>query len=314
MAASQVSGNVGQSYNPLVFWGPTGVGKTHLMQAIGNDVVSRYPESKVLYVTSEKFTNDYLESLANRSQSAFRQKYRSVDLLLFDDLQFLAGKESTQDEFFHTFNELVLSGKQVVAVCDRHPRELSKLKERLVSRFLGGMCGGIGFPVYGMKVAIINSKCKERDVNLENEVVDYLARECTGGARELEGLLTTTLAQLKINQGFSVDNIKDVVGLNLKKLNNATAADVVPVVSKYFKVRVSDICGKSKKSKTSNARQAAMYLMRTMFSLPLVNIGDFFGGRNHSTVLHSIGKVEGLLSTHCEFRDDVLRLKEILSA
>lgn len=313
MAAVQVSNNLGVSYNPLVFWGPTGVGKTHLLQAIGNEVVSKYPECKVMYVTSEKFTNDYLESLANRSQIAFRQKYRNVDLLLFDDLQFLAGKESTQDEFFHTFNELVLSNRQVVAVCDRHPRELSKLKERLVSRFLGGMCADIGLPDFEMKVSIINSKCRERGVRLDADVVEYIAQECKGGARELEGLLTTTLAQMRIEQGLSLAVIK--TGLKSQpRHNNIGAQDIVDEVSNYFKVRVSDLKGSSRRTKILLARQITMYLMRKIINLSLVNIGDFLGGKDHSTVLHSINKIGFLVENRADVRDDILRIEELLNS
>ncbi len=311
LAAVQVAANLGKSYNPLVLWGPTGVGKTHLMHAIGNEVLTKYENAKVLYVTSEKFTNDYLESLANHTQSGFRNKYRSVHLLLFDDVQFLAGKESTQDEFFHTFNELVISGRQVVVVSDKHPRELGKLKDRLVSRFLGGMCADVGYPDIEMKTAIVASKCRERGIVLADDVVNFIATECRGGARELEGVLTNVLAQMRLSGQLSTDSLKNYIG---KQGVNTTVSQgqIVEAVTKHFKTRYSDLKGSSRRAGIVWARQVAMYLMRNLLQLPYEAIGDFFGGRDHSTVMHSIVKVEGEYDNKPTIRDDILRIKGLL--
>lgn len=311
LAAAQVADNLGKSYNPLVFWGPTGVGKTHLLHAIGNEVLGKYDNVKVLYVTSEKFTNDYLESLNTRTQANFRNKYRSVHLLLFDDLQFLAGKESTQDEFFHTFNELILSGGQVVAVSDRHPRELGKLKDRLVSRFLGGMCVDIGLPDVETKSAIVISKCRERGVALPGDIVETIAQKCQGGARELEGILTNVLAQMKFGGSFSADSINGFVA---GKGNGRVVrvGDIIDAVIGHFKVKYIDLKGPSRKTTLVHPRQVAMLIMRDLLNLPYEAIGALFGGRDHSTIMHSIDKLRLDCEKNSTLRDEVLRIKELL--
>ncbi len=314
LAALQVAGNLGKSYNPLVFWGPTGVGKTHMLQAIGNEVMSKYDGVRVLYVTSEKFTNDFLESLSTHTQSAFRSKYRNVDLLLFDDIQFLAGKESTQDEFFHTFNELVMSGRLVVVASDKHPRDLGKIKERLVSRFLGGMCADIGLPDFEMKSSIIKLKCSERGVVLEDGVVSFIAEECGGGARELEGYLTTALAQLRITGTLTVDLLKKSLLGSLRPTQNITQGKITEIVAKHYKTRFADMRGSSRKFSITWARQVAMYMMRTSLGMSYESIGDIFGGRDHSTVMHSIDKVSVACQKSTSTRDEILRLKEALSS
>lgn len=311
LASRQVVQNLGGTYNPLVFWGPTGVGKTHLMQAIGNDVINKYQDIKVLYATAEKFTNDYLESLRSHTQPNFRNKYRSVHLLLIDDIQFFAGKESTQDEFFHTFNELVLSGRQVIAASDRHPRELGKLKERLVSRFLGGMCADIGLPDNELKVGIILSKCKQFGVTLDREVVDYIASECQGGARELEGILTSTLTQIKL--GEPLEALRKSISGKAHSKKSVTQGKILDLVSKHFKVRLSDMRGSSRRSNIAWARQVSMFLMRKHLGLPYEVIGYLFGGRDHSTVIHSIEKVAAFSQKDQSTRDELLRLDNLLS-
>jgi len=314
LAALQVAGNLGKSYNPLVLWGPTGVGKTHMLQAIGNEIMSKYEGARILYVTSEKFTNDFLESLSSHTQSSFRNKYRGVDLLLFDDIQFLAGKESTQDEFFHTFNELVMSGRQVVVASDKHPRDLGKIKERLVSRFLGGMCADIGLPDFEMKAAIINLKCSERGVVLSEDVVNFISEECHGGARELEGFLTTALAQMRIEGELSVDLLKKLLVNTMGQLQTVTQGRIAEIVAKHFKTRYADMRGSSRKFSLVWSRQVAMYLMRTMLNMPYESIGDIFGGRDHSTVMHSVDKVAIACQKSTSTHDEVLRLKEILAS
>ncbi len=315
LAASQVTSNLGTLYNPLLVYGQTGVGKTHLLQAIGNEVLARTVDAKVLYATSEKFTNDYLESLSNKTQAAFRQKYRSPHLLIVDDIQFLAGKESTQDEFFHTFNELVLSGRQVVVACDRHPKELGRLKERLVSRFLGGMVVDIGLPDLETKMLIIKTKCAERGINLDLQVVEYIARECNGGARELEGVLTNVLANIKLAGGkMSPEEILAVVVRNKKDEHvGVSPKEIVSAVSKHFKVSVEELRGSSRKSSFVFARQVAMYLLRKDLNIPLEYIGDLLGGRDHSTIIYGVGKMEKEIKINSSLRDQVLRVESVFN-
>lgn len=310
LAATQVAANPGKTYNPLFIFGPSGVGKTHLMQSISNEVLNKTVGAKVLYVSAEKFTNDYIDSLNNKTQQAFRAKYRNVDVLLVDDIQFLAGKESTQDEFFFTFNELFLSGRQIVCVSDRHPRDLSRLKERLVSRFLGGMTADLGLPDYEMRVGIINLKCKERGVKLSEEIVDYLAKTCTGGARELEGALITALACLKLSgSGMSLDLVRDSIEKRAVKSSPAvTSGKIINAVCSHFKVASGELMGISRKANLVYARQILMFLLRHELNLPLEEIGKLVGGRDHSTVIHGISKIDNLIK-NLDKNDEVLRIK-----
>lgn len=312
LAANQVAGQIGKVYNPLLFYGPTGVGKTHLLQAIGNEVLTKYDDAKILYITAEKFTNDYLESLANRTQAAFRNKYRSVHVLVIDDIQFLAGKESTQDEFFHTFNDLYLSGKQIIAASDKHPKELGKLKERLMSRFLGGMCADLSLPDYEMKVAIIRAKCAERGFVVEERVVDLIASECAGGARELEGMLTSTLAMLRISKnGAGIEELRDIVSKNKPKSIKITKEDLIDAVSKHFETNIIDLASSSRKARLVFARQVLMYLLRSELAMPLVTIGDLLGGRDHSTIIHGVYKIADRIKSSSKIKDEVLRVKNL---
>ncbi len=315
LAAKQVADNLGSSYNPLVFWGPTGVGKTHLLQAVGNEVLAKTVDSRVLYATAEKFTNDYIESLYNKTTPAFRAKYRNVDLLLVDDIQFLSGKESTQDEFFHTFNELYLSGRQAVFACDRHPKELVKLKDRLLSRFLGGMMADINLPDLEMKMAILKSKCKERNIDLGDEVVLYLAENCQGGARELEGNLISVLALMKLSgKKLVLGEVEEVI----KKNGEAVRAEITPgkltnAVCRHFKLNYRELSGSSRRATLVFARQVLMYLLRTDVNLPLEQIGQILGNRDHSTVIYGIEKIERLIASDQIARDEVLRIKLAVS-
>ena len=316
LCSQQVVSNLGQSYNPLLIFGPTGVGKTHLLQAIGNRVNADNSQLKVVYATSEKFTNDYIESLGNRSISAFRNKYRSADVILVDDVHFFAGKESTQDEFSHTFNELQLSGRQIILACDRHPRELPKLKDRLVSRFLGGMTVNITYPDVELKVAIIKQKCKERNVELTDEIVNFIASACEGGIRELEGLLIAVLAQVKImGNEVDVEVIKNLVGNGQgARLKAVSPEAALRAVSKYFGVDEEKIKSGSRKAQVNLARQILMYILRKDLMLSYEFIGGILGGRDHSTVIHGVEKVENIIVNNSSFKDEILRIKGSLEA
>lgn len=315
VAAKRVAENPGGTYNPLLFYGPTGVGKTHLLQAVGNEAGEKTMDLKVLYATAEKFTNDYIESLNNKTQQSFRQKYRRVDLLLFDDAQFLAGKESTQDEFFHTFNELCLTGRQVVIASDRHPSELARVKERLVSRFLGGMTADIGYPDLEMKIAILLSKCKQKNVKIDREILAYIASQCQGGARELEGFLIATLAQLKLSGGqTNLNTIKDLISKNKPFTQiKVSPGKIIGSVCKHFKIEENVLCSRSRLAKIVSARQLLMYLLRRDLGLSLSAIGALVGGRDHSTVIHGIGKVEKMLGKNLEVRDEIYRISAIFN-
>lgn len=311
MAFTQAALNIGSLYNPLFVYGKTGVGKTHLLQAFGNYVLSNVIDAKVLYVSAEKFTNDYIESLNNHTQQAFRQKYRSVDVLLVDDIQFLAGKESTQDEFFHTFDELRLSGRQLVIAADQHPRELARIKERLTSRFMGGMTVDISRADLELRVAILRAKCRERDVALSDEIVNYIAASCQTGARELEGFLVQVLATVKLSSGnISLEQIKGAVEKNhVESTKTVTAGNVIGCVSKHFRVSREDLCGPRRMAALVLPRQVLMYLLRNDLGLPLDSIGDLLGGRDHSTVLYGVDKVAKAILADSNKRDEVSRIR-----
>lgn len=309
--AKQVAAQIGSLYNPLFVWGSTGVGKTHLLQAVGNEVLAKFADAKVLYVSCEKFTNDYIESLHNRTQAAFRQKYRSVDLLLIDDVQFFIGKESTQDEFFFTFNELYLGGKQIVLACDRHPKNLGKIQERLISRFLGGMVVDIGKPDLELRVAILEQKCKEKGVKLDREITTYIAQVCQAGARELEGVLVQVLALAKLSYGqITLGAIEEALLRSQRSLSvKPTSEKVVAAVAGHFKIGADELCGQSRKPKIAAARQVLMYLLRRDVGLALVDIGQLVGGRDHSTVIYSIARVEEEIGHDQAKKDEVVRIR-----
>ncbi len=315
IAATQVANQLGRVYNPLLFYGPTGVGKTHLLQAIGNETLAKYEDAKVLYVTAEGFTNDFLQSLRNKNQEAFRNKYRHVHLLIIDDIQFLAGKESTQDEFFHTFNELYLAGKQIIAASDKHPKELGKLKDRLISRFLGGMCADLSMPDIEMKTAIIKAKCGDRNITLDDEVVSYIARECNGGARELEGMLTTTLAHIKLSgNANSLSDIKSALSKNKRVSKVVTPGMVIETCCRHFRAKIADIKGKSRNASLVKTRQVIMYILRKELDLPLESIGDLLGGRDHATIIHGFKKIEREILINQNLKDEVLRILDIVNS
>ena len=314
LCSKQAGENPGQVYNPLFIWGPTGVGKTHLLHAVGNLVCETVQNAKVLYVTSEKFTNDYIESISNRTNAAFRQKYRNVDLLLVDDAQFFGGKESTQDEFFHCFNELQLTGRQVVMTSDRHPGEIPKLKERLLSRFMGGMMADIGFPDVELKSAIVKQKCKEKGVFLEDGVVFKIANSSHGGIRELEGMLLAVLTKQKLSPGEIDDDFIRSIVEGSSKVNgiNVSASDVCAAVSRHFKVGEALIRGKSRKAKVVMARQVLMYLLRRDLGLSFEAIGGVVGGRDHSTIIYGVEKMEKVIVNNSSIKDEVLRIKSLV--
>lgn len=313
LAATQVAKEPGKTYNPLLVYGPSGVGKTHLLQAIGNEIVATSKDAKVIYVSAEKFTNEYIESLRNKTQESFREKYRKADVLLVDDIQFLSGKEGTQDEFFFTFNELFLCGKQIICAADRHPREMGKVKERLISRFLGGMAADISLPDLEMKMAIIKAKCKEKSVDLTGEMVAFIAQSCPGGARELEGSLVSVLAQVKLGGGnVGIEDIK--LGYQQSRpVVNVTPGKIIDAVCKYYKVKTTDICGISRKASLVKARQTLMYLLRKELDLPLTQIGQLLGGRDHSTVIHGLDKVARLQKEQGK-TDEILRIESLIFA
>lgn len=315
-----VAENPGETdFNPLYIYGGPGLGKTHLMQAIGNYIREKNPSSKVIYVTSEEFLNDVIESIGigNRqasSMSKVRDKYRTADILMIDDIQFLIGKESTQLEFFNTFNSLTMQGKQVVLTSDRPPKELTTLDERMRSRFGSGILADIGAPDYETRMAILRKKNENSDFLIDDEILNYIATNIKSNVRELEGAYKTLYAHHKLVVGEKI-----TMEIAKKELQNIITPDkprevtiqlIVEVVSEHFGISLDQMMSRGRSKNISKPRQIAMYLCQNMTSEPLENIGNLLGGRDHSTIIHGIRKVEQDLSTDDELQKTIDTIKK----
>ena len=317
-AARAVAEKPARVYNPLFLYGGVGLGKTHLMHAIGNAILDADPRKRVAYVPSEQFMNELVTSIQEGKTAEFRRKYRQMDLLLVDDIHFLERKERTQEEFFHTFNALYDAHKQIVLTSDRPPKEIPGLEERLISRFEWGLVADIQAPDFETRVAILRKKASDDSLVLDGEVIDYIAKSCTSSVRELEGAvikllaysslrnqeITTTLAQ-KALQGMLAPQKETKAPLSPDQIRRAVAAE--------WGVEGEALSSKRRTKDLTVPRQVAMYLIRELLDLPLVQIGAVFGGRDHSTVIHSIRKVETSLETDAGLRGAVHRIREALS-
>ncbi len=285
----------GRVYNPLFIYGGVGLGKTHLMQAIAHFIISTDPSLKVLYVTSETFTNELIDSVKNQKNSEFREKYRNIDVLLIDDIQFIIGKESTQEEFFHTFNALYQDSKQIILTSDKPPKEMETLTERLRTRFEMGLSVDIQIPTYETKMAILNRKAELGGFDIPYDVRDYVANNIKSSIRELEGALTklnafSTLTHAPITLDFAKDVLKDLISPDVKK--EVTPELIIEIVADHFGITPEDILSKKRSSNIVEPRQIIMYLCRQMTTTPLSEIGKILGGRDHSTVIHGYEKIK----------------------
>lgn len=314
-AAIQVGENPGKSYNPLFIYGGVGLGKTHLMQAVGNAMIRSAPEARVSYVHSERFVSDMVKGLQHNKIAEFKRTYRSLDALLIDDIQFFAGKERSQEEFFHTFNALLEGQKQIILTCDRYPKEVNGLEERLKSRFGWGLTVAIEPPELETSVAILISKADAEGVELPDEVAFFIAKRIRSNVRELEGALRRVIANYRftgrpINLDFAKEALRDLLALQdrLVSIENIqkTAAD-------YFKIRVGDLLSKKRSRSIARPRQVAMALAKELTNHSLPEIGDAFGGRDHTTVLHACRRIEALRETDKRVDDDYLNLLRTLT-
>jgi len=302
-------------YNPLYIYGGSGLGKTHLVQAIGNEVAANFSTLKVLYVTSEKFTNDFIDAIAQKKTLEFAKFYRSVDLLLLDDIQFFTGKEATQEQFFHTFNTLYQAGKQIVLTSDRPPREIKGLEERLLSRFQCGLVTDIQPPDLETRTAILNMIIKSQGLSIPPEVVAYIANNVTKNIRELEGSIIRLLAFGSLNgQQIDIRFAQNALKDAFTSGKEICVESLARAVSEYFKIDLEQLKSKRKTAELVRARQIAMYLCRKYTSNSLKSIGEEFGGRDHSTVIHAITTVENNLDLDFNLKSAVENIRASITA
>jgi len=295
-AAQVVAEKPGQAYNPLFLYGGVGLGKTHLMQAIGNEIRRHSPKKKIIYTSCETFTSEFITALQHKTITEFKKKYRTVDVFLVDDIQFLANKEGTQEEFFHTFNMLHQSNRQIVVTSDRVPKDIPDMEERLVSRFGWGMLADIQSPNFETRVAILQAKTEEQGLVLPAEVRDYLANAITSNVRELEGSLTklTTAAKVEgeaLTVSFAARILKDLLRTDA---THVTSKKIIQVVARYFDIQPADILGRKRTKELVYPRQVSMYLIRELLHHSYPQIGEELGGKDHTTVMHSVDKIENL--------------------
>ncbi|MGB4596117.1 MAG: chromosomal replication initiator protein DnaA [Anaerolineaceae bacterium] len=300
------------AYNPLFLYSVVGMGKTHLLHAIGNAVIQQ--GKTVLYVSSEEFTNDLVNSIRTKTQAAFREKYRQVDVLLIDDIQFIAGKEATQEEFFHTFNTLHGQEKQIVMTSDRAPKAMSTLEERLRSRFEWGLTVDMQPPDFETRLAILRSKAEKSGINIPVEVMELIARQIQANIRELEGAWNRVLAYADLSgQPLTLEFASHALEDFLPQRPDTSTGDILSVVSKYFGVTLERMAGKDRSKDIVLPRQVAMYLMREQGGISLPKIGQQLGGRDHTTVMYAVEKVADMIETDDKVRRQVLQIKDQLS-
>ncbi len=309
-AARAVAESPARMYNPLFIYGGVGLGKTHLMHAVGHILLSRDPSRQVAYVSSEWFTNDLIASIQDGRMSEFRRRYRDADLLLIDDVHFLGEKERTQEEFFHTFNALYEAQRQIVLTSDRPPKEIPGLEERLVSRFEWGLVADIRSPDLETRVAILRKKAEEGEISIADEVLEYIARNCRSNVRELEGAVIKLLAYSSLTQrDITSELAREALGGVLAPEGERTPEAIRKRVAESFGVPVETLMSRRRTKEVTVPRQVAMYLIRELLNLPLTQIGNHFGGRDHSTVIHSINKVEHDVEEDPAMRDRIESLR-----
>ncbi|MFY0663588.1 MAG: chromosomal replication initiator protein DnaA [Natronospirillum sp.] len=315
-ASKQVAANEGGGYNPLFIYGGVGLGKTHLMHAIGNEVVQRNQNARVLYIHSERFVADMVKALQQGAMNDFKRFYRSLDALLIDDIQFFSGKDRTQEEFFHTFNALLEGNQQVILTCDRFPKEMDGLEDRLKSRFSWGLTVAVEPPDLETRVAILKKKAEKEKVRLSDEAAFFIAQRIQSNVRELEGALKRVIANAqftrsRITLGFIKDTLKDLLAAQDKQIS---IDNIQRMVAEYYNIKINDLLSKRRSRSVARPRQMAMALAKELTSHSLPEIGAAFGGRDHTTVLHACRKVKELLESSSELREDYAKIHRSLTS
>jgi len=315
-ASVQVAANPGKAYNPLFLCGGVGLGKTHLAHAVGNTILAQNPAAKVVYLHSERFVADMVKALQNNAMDKFKKYYRSIDCLLIDDIQFFAGKDRSQEEFFHTFNALLDNNQQIVLTCDRYPKEINGLEERLKSRFGWGLTVPVEPPELETRVAILKTKAEELRFPFPDEVAFFVAKHIQSNVRELEGALKRIMAHAHftgqaVTVEFVKEALKDLLTLHTRLV---TVEFIQKTVAEYYKIKLSDIMSKRRNRSIARPRQIAMALAKELTNHSLPELGEYFGGRDHTTVLHACRKVQELLTTNLDIQEDYKNLLRTLSA
>ncbi|MCX7087420.1 MAG: chromosomal replication initiator protein DnaA [Methylococcales bacterium] len=314
-ASIQVSENMGKAYNPLLIYGGSGLGKTHMMHAIGNAILEKKPSANVIYLHSEKFVQDMVKALQQNSINTFKEYYRGVDALLIDDIQFFAGKERSQEEFFHTFNTLLEKKHQVVLTCDKYPKEIVGLEDRLKSRFGWGLPVAVEPPDFETRAAILLKKAHQVNVDLPQEVAFFIAKRIPSNVRDLEGALRRVIANAQftgkpITTEFTKEALHDLISLQDKLIN---IDNIQKTVAEYFKIRIADLSSKNRRQSVTRPRQIAMTLARELTSHSYPEIGDAFGGRDHTTVINAVKRVNELKESDIKVSEDYANLLRTLS-
>jgi chromosomal replication initiator protein len=316
-AAMAVAQDPGKIYNPLFLYGEVGLGKTHLMHAIGNEIQKSIPNCKLVYISSENFTNDFVKSIQSGNIDDFKKKYREADILLVDDIQFMKGQERTQEEFFHTFNALYQKNKQIVISSDRPPKSLPAIEDRLTSRFESGMIADIGHPDLETRVAILKSKIEEKNIHFKiaDDVINYIANVARNNVRELEGALNRIIAVNQLSkEDITLESVKNILGKISPKQTvvGLTTKKVLKKVSEYFDVTLEKLTGSSRKKELVVPRQISMFLMRQELNASYPNIGNELGGRDHTTAIHAFNKITEEIKTNEKLKNDIELIKQRL--
>ncbi|HSX08826.1 MAG TPA: chromosomal replication initiator protein DnaA [Candidatus Saccharimonadales bacterium] len=313
VSAQTVASNLGTSYNPLFLYGPVGVGKTHLMHAIANDVYQQNPINKIVYITSEEFTNEVVDAIRSHETARMKRRFRTAKLLIIDDIQFIEGKEATQEELFHTFNILIDNGSQICLTSDRPPQEIKKLEARLSSRFAGGLTVDVSKPDFELKAAIVGIKAKKYGFDIPPEVTTILAEKAED-TRSLEGLLLRVITQATTsNSPITIELAEQALGNIIEeKRQHLHADDVVSYVCQYYQIKPTQLKGPKRTASLVKARQVAMYLLQTELRMTLVEIGNLLGGRDHTTIIHGVDKIKELVDKKERVSEDILGITKSL--
>lgn len=313
-ASFAVAESPAKAYNPLFIYGQVGLGKTHLIQAITHKINQLHPELKIAYMSSEKFTNELIDAIRHRSTSDFRKQYRSIDVLLIDDIQFIAGKESTQEEFFHMFNDLHTNHKQIIITSDRPPNDISKLEDRLRSRFAWGLITDVQPPDFETRVAILKKKMENESVNIPDDVIVFIAEEIKTNIRELEGALIRVAAYAQLEgSAVTLETAKVILKDMVKESLKIVSVEMVQkIVCDFYNIALTDIQGKRRNKNIVTARQVAMFIARRLTQMSLPEIGNAFGGKDHTTVLHSCKKIETEITTNNALKNVIMDLTTTL--